>query len=74
MYPNDSNLAGIFEICDESNILFIDKKMLISVLTLWVLLPATITCIGTAGLEYNCLGNPCSNSQFKCIFWPQLFA
>lgn len=58
MYPNDSNLNGIFELCDSANITFIGKDYNFSSNSIQYLADSIVTCIGTAGLEYSCLGIP----------------
>lgn len=58
MYPDDSNLNGIFELCDSKNITFIGKDDNFSSNSIQHLADCIITCVGTAGLEYSCLGIP----------------
>ena len=61
MYPNDSNLAGIFEICDESNILFIDKNADFSSNSIRYIASATYM-YRNCRIRIQLLRNPCSNS------------
>ncbi len=57
-YPNDANLNGIFELCDEPHILFLDKGSSFNPSSLRYVGHAIVTCLGTAGLEFSCFGIP----------------
>lgn len=57
-YPNDANLNGIFELCNEPNILFLDKDSSFNSSSLRYIARAVVTCLGTAGLEFGCFGVP----------------
>jgi hypothetical protein len=58
LYPNDANLSGIFEFCNEPHILFLDKDSSFNSSSLRYIAHAVITCLGTAGLEFSCFGIP----------------
>jgi len=57
-YPNDANLSGIFELCNEPHILFLDKDSSFNSSSLRHIAHAVVTCLGTAGLEFSCFGVP----------------
>ena len=57
-YPNDANLNGIFELCDEPHILFLDRNSFFNSSSLCYIAHAVVTCLGTAGLEFSCFGVP----------------
>ena len=58
LYPNDANLDGIFEFCNEPHILFLDKDSSFNSSSLRYIAHAVVTCLGTAGLEFSCFGVP----------------
>jgi hypothetical protein len=58
-YPTkDIKLEDIFKNVSNPNILFLNRKANFNANSLQGLASAIITCIGTAGLEYSCLGIP----------------
>ena len=57
-YPNDANLNGIFELCDEPHILFLSRDSFFNSSSLCYIAHAVVTCLGTAGLEFSCFGVP----------------
>jgi hypothetical protein len=58
LYPDDANLNGIFEFCNEPHILFLDKDSSFNSSSLRHIAHAVVTCLGTAGLEFSCFGIP----------------
>jgi len=57
-YPNDANLNGIFELCNEPHILLLNRNSSFNSSSLRYIAHAIVTCLGTAGLEFSCFGIP----------------
>lgn len=62
-YPNDANVNGIFDVCNENHILFLNHEENFSTKSLINICDQIITCTGTAGLEMTCFGIPCLLTQ-----------
>lgn len=55
----DVNLDTLFEGVQQSHIRFLNHRADFNTRSLPFIADAIVTCIGTAGLEYSCLGIPC---------------
>ena len=60
MYPTeDLDLNAVFEQVQYSHIRFLNYKADFNAVSLRHIADTIITCVGTAGLEYSCMGTPC---------------
>lgn len=55
----DVNLDDIFSCLDVSHIRFLDRNADFNALSIHHVTDVIVTCLGTAGMEYACLGIPC---------------
>ena len=58
LYPDNSNLKGIFSFVDNNNIVFFDRFMNFNNKSIITCADTIITCVGTSGLEFSCYGIP----------------
>lgn len=60
LYPvKDVNLPGMFAKVSKPNIVFLDANADFNALSIRYLADVIVTCLGTAGMEYACVGIPC---------------
>lgn len=60
LYPvRDVNLHAMFAKVSKPNIVFLDADADFNALSIRFLADAIVTCLGTAGMEYACVGIPC---------------
>lgn len=60
LYPvKDVDLHAMFAGAPKSNIVFLDADADFNALSIRFLADAIVTCLGTAGMEYACVGIPC---------------
>jgi hypothetical protein len=60
LYPvKDVDLLAMFASVSKPNIVFLDADADFNALSIRVLADVIVTCLGTAGMEYACVGIPC---------------
>lgn len=60
LYPvKDIDLHAMFSEVSERNVVFLDSDADFNSLSIRFLADAIVTCLGTAGMEYACVGIPC---------------
>jgi len=60
LYPvKDVDLPAMFARVSKPNIVFLDADADFNALSIRVLADVIVTCLGTAGMEYACVGIPC---------------